>query len=350
MYAFFQKHLNHPGDPTETDVEFLTKEEMQITPKGQVFTSFGGESVFDINRKDAELLITKLQTSRQNPEKHLSEAVKAAEALSGYRKPAGVDEPVLNSCIYRDDYVVEKYFIKGEGDYVVPFLFIKPLKPNNKAILYLHPAGKASEAPEGGELEWLVKNGYTVLAPDLLGIGEMGTGSSIPNNVYFASILIGRSIAGIHAGDINRLAMLLKKYKNITEVYGIAKKEMAPALLHAAAFNPEISRVALIEPYSSYRSIVMNRFYNSHFVPGTVAGSLKKYDLPDLAASLAPRKLMMINVTDGNGESADNATISSDLSIVRTSYQQRNAAEQFNIVTEDVSSGKLFNILRTWLQ
>ena len=350
MYAFFQKHLNHPGDPAEIDVEFLTMEEMQITPKGQVFTSFGGETVFSLNQKDAEKLMTNLQASRQNPDKHLPEAVKAAEELSGYRKPAGVDEPVLNSRIYRENYVVEKYFVQGEGDYVIPFLLMKPVKPNNKALLYLHPAGKATEAAEGGEIEWFVKNGYTVLAPDLLGIGEMGSGSSISNSVYFASILIGRSIAGIQAGDINRLAMLLKKYEGITEVYALARKEMAPALLHAAAFSREISRVALIESYSSYRSIVMNRFYNSRFVPGTVAGSLNKYDLPDLAANLAPRKLMMINVTDGNGESIDNATISSDFTIVRTSYQQKNAAGQFNIVSDDVSSGKLFNILLPWLQ
>ena len=79
--------------------------------------------------------------------------------------------------------------------------------------------------------------------------------------------------------------MLLKKRAGISEIYGLARKEMAPVLLHAAAFDPDITRIALIEPYSSYQSIVMNHFYDAGFIHNTVPGALRAYDLPDLAAS-----------------------------------------------------------------
>jgi len=119
-----------------------------------------------------------------------------------------------------------------------------------------------------------------------------------------------------------RLIHLLKKNIVTGEIYGVARKGMTPVLLHAAAFVPAITRVALIEPYSSYRSLVMNRFYNSGFVYSTVPGALKAYDIPDLAASLAPRKLLMAGVTDGLGNITDTAGINKDLAIIKIAYQK----------------------------
>src|SRR5690606_30584904 len=149
-------------------------------------------------------------------------------------------------------------------DYIIPYLLVVPEAPNDKALLYIHPAGKSSEGSVGGEIEGLAKKGFTVLAPDLIGIGEVGPqqihgdsnfeGNSY--NVWFASLLVGRSIVGVQAGDIVRLAMLLENTVGSREVYGIAKGEMAPALLHAASFEPAISRVALIEPLLSYKTLV----------------------------------------------------------------------------------------------
>jgi hypothetical protein len=237
--------------------------------------------------------------------------------------------------------VIEKYFVKGEGDYPIPYLLMIPVKPNNKGLIYLHPSGKSAGASAGGEIEWFVRNGFTVLAPDIIGIGEMGPGifvgdvdiDSISYNLWYTSTLIGRSLVGIRAGDVVRLTRLLKKYNEINEVYGVARKEMAPVLLHAAAFDQDISRIALIEPYSSYQSIVMNRFYNPKFVHSIVPGAIKSYDLPDLAASLAPRKLLMAGVTDGDSKRDDVESINKDLDIIKTAYRFRNADGQLNIVS-----------------
>jgi len=86
--------------------------------------------------------------------------------------PDTVQDPVFTGRFQRETYVVEKYFVKGEGNYVIPFLLMIPDRPNNKALIYLHPSGKSAEAAEGGEIEWFVKNGFTVLAPDLIGTGK----------------------------------------------------------------------------------------------------------------------------------------------------------------------------------
>ncbi len=357
MYAFFQKNFNNPGSSADEEITALTPEEIRVTPTGQVSTSYGGETVYSLNLKDAVKLEDKLQVLRADLPGYFQEALKSAKMLSGYREPADVQEPVFAGRFQREGYVIEKYFVKGEGDYVIPYLLMIPDKPGNKAMLYIHPAGKSVEAEPGGEMEWFVKNGITVLAPDMIGVGETGPGSvkgdayigGYSQNVWYASIQIGRSIAGIRAGDIVRLTMLLKKRAGVNEIFGLARREMAPVLLHAAAFDPDIKRIALIEPYSSYRSIVMNHFYDGSFIHNTVAGALKTYDLPDLAASLAPRRLLIAGTTDGNGKKTDPESIAGDLSIIKTGYQSRNAGGQLTIVGLEPAE-KPLDLFMDWIK
>jgi hypothetical protein len=341
MYAFFQKHLQLPGSPVEEDVDFPSPQELQKTSTGQLSTSLGGETVFSLNRKESEKLINDLQASRSDPEKHLSKILLSAEKLSGYKGQSLIDEPVFTGRLQREGYVIEKYFVKGEGDYVIPYLLLIPAIPNNKALIYLNPSGKSADAVVGGKMEWFVRRGFTVLAPDLLGFGETGHGTftgdasinNISYNIWYTSTLIGRSIVGINAGDVLKLTGLIKRNNNISEIYGVAWGSLSPVLLHAAAFNQDIARIALIEPFSSYQSVVMNRFYNPEFVNSIVPGALEAYDLPDLAASLAPRKLLMAGVTDGNGMKSDVESITNDLNIIKTVYHVRKADGQLNMTS-----------------
>jgi len=357
MYSFFQRALNNSGTPSEEKIEPLSPEELQVTKTGQVYTSLKGETIYSLNRKEAEILVNKLNSSRNNLAPHLAGILDSAKKLSGYQEPGIISEPVLTGCVKREGYLIEKYFVRGEGDYIIPYLLLNPDRPNNKAVIYLHPEGKSAEASNGGDMEWFARNGYTVLAPDLIGTGETGPGDfrgdsyidGVSLNLWFCSMLIGRSIVGIRAGDVVRLTRLLMKNRDISEVYGIASKEMAPVLLHAAAFDSGISRIALIEPYSSYRSIVMNRFYIPAFIHSAVPGALEAYDLPDLAASLAPRKLIMSGTTDGNGEMTDTASIAEDLTIVKTAYQNKNVPGQLNIVPSKPTE-RLFDLFREWIE
>jgi hypothetical protein len=153
-------------------------------------------------------------------------------------------------------------------------------------------------------------------------------------NLWFTSMLIGRSIVGIQAGDVTRLARLLKEKTGSGEIYAVALQEMSPVLLHAAAFDHSITQIVLIEPYLSYRSLVFDRFYNSEFIYSSVPGSIPAYDLPDLAASLAPRKLIISGISDGGGNSAKPSENNEDLFKIKSAYQSKNAGEQLSILPE----------------
>ncbi len=355
MYAFFQKHLNNPGSPADRDVEIPTQEELMVTPTGQISTSFEVETVFSINRRQSEELLSQLDDSRKDMGNHLPEVVRSAKRLSGYKEPGdNNNEPVFTGQVARDGYLIDKHFIEGEGDYVIPYLLMIPEQPNSKLIIYLHPSGKSAAAEEGGEIEWFVNRGYTVLAPDIVGTGETGPGvfrgdsyiDGISYNVWFASVLIGRSITGIRAGDIVRLARLAAEKAGTSEVYALARGELAPELLHAAAFESSLSRIALIGPYSSYGSIVLNRMYDPLLIHGSVPGALEEYDLPDLAGTLAPRRLLLANVVDAAAETNDQAEIDKDLSIVRNIYRFRNGSRSLLIRTGD----NLEDFFNEWLK
>jgi hypothetical protein len=341
MYVFFQQHLKNPGNPADERVKILSAEEMRVTGTGQVSAFPGGETVFSLNKAEAEKLEKKLQSKRIDQEKFIPEAVSSAMRLSGYRKPSSNDEPVLAGRFRKEGYTIEKYFVKGEGNYIIPYLLMRPAVKSEKALLYLYPSGKSAGASEGGELEWFVRHGFTVLSPDLIGTGEMGPGvfqgdayiEGGSHNLWYASMLIGRSIVGIRASDVVKLTRILETACNVSTVYAVSRNEMAPVILHAAAFEKSITGIALIEPFSSYISIVRNHFYTSAFIPAVVPGALKEYDLPDIAAALAPRKLLMAGVTDGYGKTTDTEGIDADLAIVRNAYKRNNADRNLNIIS-----------------
>jgi hypothetical protein len=207
-------------------------------------------------------------------------------------------------------------------------------------MIYLHPSGKSAEASPGGEIEKLVNQRITVLAPDLIGIGEMGPGAlrgdayfkGVSHNLWYASMLIGRSITGIQAGDVVRLVQLIKRNNSEAEIIGYGKGEICPVLLHAAAFSTDIKSLILVEPYSSFLSIVLNRFYDPLLVMSSVPGALEYYDLLDLASAIAPRKLILAGVLDGNSSTADSLRIKNDLAVIQASYKRLNAGDSLKII------------------
>jgi hypothetical protein len=352
MYAFFQKFLKNPGSAEDVQVEIPTNEDLKVTRTGQV----PGKTVFDLNFALAEKSRAQLDRNRQDLKDHLTNVIEKAQVLSGYSEPRNTGVPVFAGMERKDSYSVEKYFLeKGDG-YIIPYLLYKPDQKNGDAIIYLHPSGKAVDTNSAEEIKWFTGKGYLVLSPDLSGTGETSTRNYTGDaffentsfNIWYASILINKSITGIRAEDIVSLAKVLENEYQIKSISAIAKGNMSPALLHAAAFYKPIDKVALINSLSSYQSVVGNRFYAPSFVHNAVAGMLEFYDLPDLAASLAPRKLLIDGVTDGNEQKLDRNEVVNNFWVAESAYKN-NRTEDLFIIQDNDSAADPEKIYAKWI-
>ena len=351
IYSFFMKHFNISGDPAEIEAEILPQEELKITPTGQISTSYGGDMIFDVNKKETAILIENLENSRKDIENHLSRVKVKAKEISGFIAPSVVEEePFINGRYQREGYSIGKYAIMGEGNYAIPILLFVPSDNLEKhpALVYIHPGGKVTEAKPGGEIEKLVKKGYIVAATDVLGVGETKNTAARGDTDGYTAMLIGRSMVGIQAGDILRVVNYLKSRGDINplKVGGIGINEMCLPLIHAAAFDPSINNITLIGSPISYRSIVMNRIYKIGLTKtgrqGTghpyepdfswgIAGVLKAYDLPDLIGCIAPRKVAMAGLKDHALETASEDLINQEMKFPRSVYTIKGVSDKLKI-------------------
>jgi dienelactone hydrolase len=300
-YSFLMKHLGVEGDPTETSFPELSPAELKITRTGQVLTEFRGQTIFSINRKESQHLMAKLVESRSQ-ESHLEKVLTRAPQLSGYRVPETAKE------IYRggykfDGYRLETHALDGGPNVVIPMVLAIPeATGKHPAVIYLHPDGKAMGLNPGGPIEELVRQGFVVLAPDIINVGEakQRIGRQNDNNAgFYQGALVGSSVVGLQAEDLARVVAWLQSREEVqAENVGlVALGSLGPTATHSAAFNPEIHWLVLASSLATYSSIVQNQFYT---IPSTamVGGALTAYDLPDLVASLAPRRVAILEPVD----------------------------------------------------
>jgi dienelactone hydrolase len=351
VYGFFREKLGNPGSSAEENVEIFPEAELNVTTTGQLMTSLQGKTVFDLNQSEVEKLAEKLRHSRNNDPGHLETVIQRAKELSGYIAPGDSDAPVFRGRCHRDGYSIEKYALHGDNGCVIPLLLAVPDGEGvYPTVIYIHPDGKEEGIAPGGTVEKLVKRGFMVAAPDLSGTGETRSSREYPGSHGYAAQLIGRSIVGIQAGDIVRVLNFLKGRSNVQveKINAVAFGELCPALLHAAVFEPSVNGIVLIHAPVSYNCIAQSRIYNySLSFNWGVAGVLTAYDLPDLAACVAPRKLALIELLNGTKEPASEKLIADEMEFPESVYGKSNAG---NLIIKSVSDDEMIHLFSDWLK
>jgi hypothetical protein len=282
-----------------------------------------------------------LDRSRIEDEKHLQNIVNAAEELSGFEWPGDAGDPVFSGRQQDENFILEKYLVPGSGKYMLPLAYLEPSgSDRNKIILYLHTKGMGFAFEQDSLVMVLLKQGYAVLLTDLPGIGSLGPGylkgdsfiKGISYNQWFAAVITGKSPVGLRAEDILRIIRFVRQeLKSDNEISVISEGPIGVDLLHAAAFEKEIASICLIRSPLSFKNFTNTRFYHPGYVLHLVAGTAGRYDLPDLMASLIPRRILVVNPCLADDSYATNEKIREELGYPEKIYKQEKSGTNFKV-------------------
>ena len=300
LYAFFQKHLQLPGDNSDHEIKPFTVEELWCTPTGQVGTSLKGETVFSLNRKYFK-----------------EEKVAQNELKSKITETAGIDfsrkltAAVFTGKMISENFEVKKYFLENDKkDYALPvYVISKPNSKTTKNLIWLPEEGK-EKILDSPLLAEFLNAGYTVISSDLPGVGELndttfggdGFVKKVPFNYTFGANLVGKSIAGIQAEAIDLLVQFIQKDFPGTETDVLSEGIMSSPLLHHSVLQNSFYKTVLVNPLESNRSLVETEYYSPKLAYAVVPGSLPCYDFKDLVSLLPANSVKVINPVNALGE------------------------------------------------
>ncbi|MGH9767606.1 MAG: alpha/beta hydrolase family protein [Blastocatellia bacterium] len=344
-YRWMNRWLKGPGlqedEPIdEPEIEIESEDDLRCTQAGQVSLSLGGETIFSINLAEARKVKPKRSaiTTPEDLRRFQAEIRDRVQRLTAFEKPAGSPDVRAFGEIARDGYRIEKLLI--EGDPAIPALLFKPdgPVPKRRAILYVHENGKAAEANVGGEIEDLVRGGAVVLAIDLRGRGETREEAARVWDIFghfesaMTALLVGKTLVGLRAQDVVRAvdALAARRDVEIESLSAFGRGDAAVPLLHAAALDDRIKSVTLEEMLVSYESVVEWKIHQEVF-ESVVPAALANYDLPDLAASLAPRKLQIINAVNPRGQRMETQQVKREYEAAQKAFAAAGAPQSFSV-------------------
>jgi cephalosporin-C deacetylase-like acetyl esterase len=310
-YDWFGRWLKQAGD-REPEVEIRPEAEADLncTPTGQVSTSLGGEDVFTLNRKRAEAL-------RAGRAAGADRVIERARARTGFAPATGPVAVKTYGTIARPGYRIEKLTYESAPGIVVPALLYVPENglARKPALIMVDGAGKAASS---AAQERFARAGVIVLSIDARGLGETRPPLDERANDfvrYFGdyndgttALMLGKALAGMRAEDIVRGLDVLAARPDVdaARLFGYGKGAGAVPLLYAAAFDSRLRRASFEGMLVSYESVVNQRIHRQVYEQ-IVPGALRDFDLPDVAASVAPRPVWLINAVNplGNPVRAD---------------------------------------------
>ena len=325
---FYQR----PGPTLESQAVTEAPETLYCTPSGSLRYAQQGETIFSLILKKQAVLppSRKRPASRSELESYrheLTDEIKDLLHYQAHSEPLGVQ---LFETTARSGYRIEKLeFLSEPGIYIPAWVFVPGQNRSSaRALLYVDDAGKEAEALEFGALEQLARQGSTVVAVDVRGIGatkplhpDMTTNGEFVNldnaqtALAYWSWEINESLFGMRVQDVIRSVdyALSRSDVNRAGVRLIGKGQGALWSLFAAALDPRILATVCHGGLLSYRTLTQGDRYR-YSADIVLPGVLKRFDLPQVAAAVADRPLALLAPVDAMRNSVD-------VGLARKTYQ-----------------------------
>lgn len=339
----------HPSRcrPREPAIAVESETTLDATPTGQVSTSVAGETVPEMTREAAEKLAS--DRPRLDP-KQLRPAIAQRLGLALESIQSDQISPVAHlGSVQHEGYSIETVTLETEPGISVPALvFIPSTGPRRKpAILYANAAGKSADAGPGGAIEALVHAGNIVLAPDLRGWGESASlGGRPPHTGRYETtmraFIVGKTMVGMQVLDLLRTFNYLASRPDVNpeKIALLGKGNGGVVALFAAALDPRLNNTICEDALVSYLDLASTTYYDQSLFDLIGPGVLKDFDLPDVAAAIAPRSLQIIDPQSASEALEPVAEVRREYATTERTYQAQHRVNLFRISSRPLEGAR----------
>lgn len=351
-YKWFSRWLQGTeGTTAEFPIHLASEEELKCTKTGQVKTAFpDAVDVYTINRARGE----QLRASRHpSPE----EVRQSAAELIHFEKQTGPVHVDSFGSIIAPRLITEKLVYESEPGISIPAVLLVPVGGGARkpAVLLADSRGKAAVASEA---EALATQGNVVLVPDLRGFGETTALPAETGNYArlfgdyrsaMMAMLVGGTMPGMRALDLVRGFDLLAHRNDVdtAQMRLIGRGGAAVPALYASLLDGRISGIVLEGMLASYHSVVSERLA-MRVTEQVIPSALKHFDLPDVVAAIAPRRVILSNASNPLGQTLTRSQAAHEYTTALSAYKSAGAADSLRITTRNEEEECLPEALKTW--
>jgi dienelactone hydrolase len=307
IYSFFERFLKPNGrtvsdePPTEPEPD----QTLWCGATGNVVRDFHSRTPFQFTRERAAATVTPVQP----PD---------LRALLGLEKPAAPPRLAVRAEVPYPDCRVQAVEVNTAEKVWSPAWLFLPTQAWTRLLLVTEPNGRNAHWREGDLYSQLAAAGVAVCAADVRGIGDLepeyGPGSAGyirgrqgEEGYSWASLILGHCLLGQRTADIAGVAQALAAAYPNARISLAARQKMTVPALCAAALEPRIATLYLAQHLVSWRSVLEQENYTAPLA--NFAWDIVRHtDLPQLAASLAPREAIVAGALDAAGQLAPNAS------------------------------------------
>jgi len=313
-YAWFNRWFEMKNADDEEASQVVEPDEaLFVTPTGFVTTSFGGETALSLTRQMAATVRTPPASGADDMRRRIR-TVLGIEASRG-----GALASRVLATIRKPGYRAEQFEFTSGQEIRIPGWLLTPDKSGSSTptVLYVGEEAAWSAVAEDGFVERLVTNGGCRVATiDVRGRGDCAIAYPQRGRFYFSdrisneayltwfTLILGRPLLGGQVYDTLRALDYLRSRPDVSGAVSLVGDGPHGVIaLYAAALDERVRGVALRQTVTDYRSLAIAERYTQPF--GIYAyGLLGEFDLPEVAGAVAPRSVLLLNLSTPLGEPA----------------------------------------------
>jgi cephalosporin-C deacetylase-like acetyl esterase len=316
-YSWFNRWFDmRNANDEETSQAIEADQTLFVTSTGFVATSLGGETALSLTKKMAAGVSAPPAAGPEQMRSRIRTAL--GLTIEGAADSRGGLFARVYSTIRKSGYQARQFEFTSDHEIRTPGWLLTPdgAGPSTPTLLFVGEAPAWNAVAEDAFAERLCRSGCRVAVIDVRGRGDCAIAYPARGRFYFPNritnegyltwftLMLGRPLLG---GQVHDTLRALEYLRSLPDAGGaislVGDGPHGVIALYAAALDPQVRGVLLRGVITDYRSLAVAERYTQPF--GIyVHGVLREFDLPDVAASMAPRPVLLLNPVNAIGEPA----------------------------------------------